>query len=30
LDLPGGHHFDNDYPKLTRQILDVYRLHGIN
>ena len=30
LELPGGHHFDNDYPKLTRQILDVYRLHGIN
>ncbi len=30
LELPGGHHFDNDYPKLTRQILDVYQLHGIN
>ena len=30
LELPGGHHFDQDYPKLTRQILDVYRLHSIN
>ncbi|OAI09616.1 hypothetical protein A1353_04705 [Methylomonas methanica] len=29
LELPGGHHFDQDYPKLTRQILDVYRKHGI-
>jgi type IV secretory pathway VirJ component len=30
LAIPGGHHFDQDYPKLTRQILDVYRQHGIN
>jgi type IV secretory pathway VirJ component len=30
LELPGGHHFDQDYPKLTQQILDVYRQHGIN
>jgi len=30
LELPGGHHFDEDYPKLTRQILDVYQQHGIN
>jgi type IV secretory pathway VirJ component len=30
LELPGGHHFDQDYPKLTRKILDVYRQHGIN
>lgn len=30
LELPGGHHFDADYPKLTRQILDVYRQHGIH
>lgn len=30
LELPGGHHFDQDYPKLTRQILDVYRQHGLN
>ena len=30
LELPGGHHFDQDYPKLTKQILDVYKQHGIN
>lgn len=30
LELPGGHHFDNDYPKLTQLILDKYRQHGIN
>jgi hypothetical protein len=30
LELPGGHHFDQDYPKLTRQVLDAYRQHGIN
>ncbi len=30
IELPGGHHFDKDYPKLTRLILDVYRQHGIN
>ncbi|HEY8035777.1 MAG TPA: AcvB/VirJ family lysyl-phosphatidylglycerol hydrolase [Methylobacter sp.] len=30
LELPGGHHFDQDYPKLTKQILDIYRQHGIN
>jgi hypothetical protein len=30
LELSGGHHFDQDYPKLTRQILDVYQQHGIN
>jgi len=30
LELPGGHHFDKDYPKLTRQILDVYRQHAID
>jgi type IV secretory pathway VirJ component len=29
LELPGGHHFDQDYPKLTRQIIDVYRQQGI-
>ena len=29
LELPGGHHFDEDYPKLTRLILDSYRQHGI-
>lgn len=30
IELPGGHHFDKDYPKLTRLILEVYRQHGIN
>lgn len=30
LALPGGHHFDENYPKLTSQILDVYKQHGIN
>lgn len=30
LELPGGHHFDQNYPKLTRYILDVYRQHGIH
>jgi type IV secretory pathway VirJ component len=30
LALPGGHHFDEDYPKLTQQILDIYRQHGLN
>ena len=30
LELPGGHHFDQDYPKLTRQILDVYVQHNIS
>ncbi|MGZ4989293.1 MAG: virulence factor family protein [Methylobacter sp.] len=29
LELSGGHHFDQDYPKLTKKILDVYRQHGI-
>jgi type IV secretory pathway VirJ component len=30
LELPGGHHFDQDYPKLTRQILTIYQQHGIH
>ncbi|MGD0960366.1 MAG: AcvB/VirJ family lysyl-phosphatidylglycerol hydrolase [Methylomonas sp.] len=30
LELPGGHHFDEDYPKLTRLLLDVYKQHGIH
>jgi type IV secretory pathway VirJ component len=30
IELPGGHHFDNDYNKLTQLILDKYRQHGIN
>ena len=29
LELPGGHHFDQDYPKLTHRILDVYQQKGI-
>ena len=29
LELPGGHHFDEDYPKLTRLILDRYGKAGI-
>jgi type IV secretory pathway VirJ component len=29
LELPGGHHFDEDYPKLTRLILDKYNAVGI-
>ncbi len=29
LELPGGHHFDEDYPKLTRLILEKYRAVGI-
>ena len=29
LELPGGHHFDQDYPKLTRQILAVYQQKAI-
>jgi hypothetical protein len=30
IELPGGHHFDKDYPKLARLILESYRNHGIN
>ena len=30
IELPGGHHFDKDYPKLARLILESYRKHGIN
>lgn len=30
LELPGDHHFDQDYPKLTGKILDVYRQHDIH
>ncbi len=29
LELPGGHHFDEDYPKLTRFILEKYQSVGI-
>ncbi len=28
LELPGGHHFDEDYPKLTRLILEQYQALG--
>jgi hypothetical protein len=30
IELPGGHHFDKDYPKLARLILENYRQHGIH
>jgi hypothetical protein len=30
LELPGGHHFDKNYPKLARLILESYRQHGIH
>ncbi len=30
LELPGGHHFDQDYPKLTQRILADYNQHGIH
>ncbi len=33
LELPGGHHFDEDYPKLTKLILKKYRevgIHGVS
>jgi type IV secretory pathway VirJ component len=30
IELPGGHHFDQDYPKLARLILDNYHQHGIH
>jgi type IV secretory pathway VirJ component len=29
IELPGGHHFDEDYPKLTRLILQVYQQVGL-
>jgi len=29
LELPGGHHFDQDYPKLAMRIIDVYRQTGL-
>ena len=28
--LPGGHHFDEDYEKLTRLILEVYDQHNLS
>ena len=30
LELPGGHHFDQDYSKLTTRILDIYRQAGLS
>jgi type IV secretory pathway VirJ component len=29
LELPGGHHFDNDYPKLTMRLINVYQQIGM-
>lgn len=29
LELPGGHHFDQDYPKLARLIIDAYHRHAM-
>jgi type IV secretory pathway VirJ component len=29
LELPGGHHFDQDYQKLTMRIIDMYRQAGL-
>jgi type IV secretory pathway VirJ component len=29
LELPGGHHFDQDYPKLAMRIIDIYRQAGL-
>jgi type IV secretory pathway VirJ component len=30
MELPGGHHFDHNYPKLAGQIIDMYRQEGQN
>jgi type IV secretory pathway VirJ component len=29
MELPGGHHFDRDYPKLATEIIDHYRRIGL-
>ena len=29
LELPGGHHFDQDYPKLAQRIMDAYHRHAL-
>ena len=29
LELPGGHHFDRDYPKLATRIIEIYRQMGL-
>lgn len=30
LELPGGHHFDQDYPRLARRIIESYHRHALN
>lgn len=30
LELPGGHHFDEDYPKLAQRIIAAYHRHALN
>lgn len=29
LELPGGHHFDNDYPKLVKRLINIYQQVGL-
>ncbi len=29
MELPGGHHFDQDYPKLAKRIIEAYRRIGL-
>jgi type IV secretory pathway VirJ component len=29
IELPGGHHFDQDYPKLAKRIIETYRQVGL-
>ena len=29
MELPGGHHFDQDYPKLAMRIIEIYRQMGL-
>lgn len=29
MELPGGHHFDQDYSKLTMRIIEIYRQAGL-
>jgi type IV secretory pathway VirJ component len=29
MELPGGHHFDQDYPNLAKRIIDMYRQIGL-
>jgi type IV secretory pathway VirJ component len=30
MELPGGHHFDQDYPKLAKRIIEIYRQMGLS